>query len=371
MLANKYRYATFKTATAVKRRRRGSNMEEVDTALQFYWSKEFSPLNEQKDALIELLKACNTWLKLKKDKNTGGKGKAHFKTRWDAIMDLANAAYAQLGPLHGGGAAEYERKKARAVGRTRHTASKGLDGHYSHERTMWTEGGKKTNPLSATTLTEVVSEITDPNTMAYSDQLNQKYGGNKVFAKTFSAMSITDWRKLDAICQEIDGNQPRARQVMFLKKADRMQYIAIPVAQGLGRSLLTRANGQLWDTGTFPAAYAMDTYGNLFIESGVIGTAGQSRMNHSSFLAGKEVLCAGTLKITNGILQKIDNTSGHYKPTGAHLYEALGALLDDNVDLSQAKVLITASANHGWDNLTVTEVLGTHGVFPTTHPKYY
>ena len=97
--------------------------------------------------------------------------------------------------------------------------------------------------------------------------------------------------------------------------------------------------------------YAMDRYGNLFQSEELGGAAltqaatnlGQlatamAKYNHSSFNAGRDVICAGLIGIQNGYLVWIDHHSGHYKPSRDNLWEAVTLLDNDGVDLSKAQI---------------------------------
>lgn len=61
-------------------------------------------------------------------------------------------------------------------------------------------------------------------------------------------------------------------------------------------------------------------------------------INHSVFLGGKPALCAGTLKVKNGAIEKITLASGHYKPGRKELVNFLSLLKNANVDLSNILV---------------------------------
>ncbi|CEK09647.1 hypothetical protein [Legionella hackeliae] len=64
-----------------------------------------------------------------------------------------------------------------------------------------------------------------------------------------------------------------------------------------------------------------------------------SSFHHSSFLQGKSVLCAGTLKFKEGTLTEITTLSGHYKPTIKNLLHFLAILKDEyHLDLSKIRV---------------------------------
>jgi hypothetical protein len=62
------------------------------------------------------------------------------------------------------------------------------------------------------------------------------------------------------------------------------------------------------------AMYAVDLEGKLYAKHEMEFREGA--FNHSSFMSGKPVLCAGILGFDNaGSLNYIDNNSGHYRPT--------------------------------------------------------
>ena len=74
--------------------------------------------------------------------------------------------------------------------------------------------------------------------------------------------------------------------------------------------------------------WAMDKYGNFMCTDSGAQVAG-NQYNHSSLNAGHDVLCAGTVIITNGIIMEIDNNSGHYRPTRQNLHTAVCVLHHD------------------------------------------
>jgi hypothetical protein len=58
-----------------------------------------------------------------------------------------------------------------------------------------------------------------------------------------------------------------------------------------------------------------------------------SNFYHSSYLAGQTVLCAGEMKIINGIITEVTNDSGHYQPSLTHLVNVLETLSMYGVDV--------------------------------------
>ncbi len=53
-----------------------------------------------------------------------------------------------------------------------------------------------------------------------------------------------------------------------------------------------------------------------------------TRMNHSTFMSGRPVKCAGVIVVEFGQLKSIDNNSGHYKPSLDDLQAVCQAILD-------------------------------------------
>lgn len=99
--------------------------------------------------------------------------------------------------------------------------------------------------------------------------------------------------------------------------------------------------------------YAMDRYGNLFVEVGEgaygrslglkgdaksLGLVHRGKTNHSSICAGREVICAGDIYFWKGQLIHIDNNSGHYAPTSDNLYRAVQILVDEGANVDYLRV---------------------------------
>lgn len=56
---------------------------------------------------------------------------------------------------------------------------------------------------------------------------------------------------------------------------------------------------------------------------------------HTSFLSGKGVLAAGTMRCENGVLKWISAKSGHYQPTSRHMLTMLEFLRAKHIDLKK------------------------------------
>ena len=60
--------------------------------------------------------------------------------------------------------------------------------------------------------------------------------------------------------------------------------------------------------------------------------------NHSSFCAGREVICAGLIFFWKGQLLHIDNESGHYAPKHNALYRTVEIIRDSGANLDYLRV---------------------------------
>lgn len=76
--------------------------------------------------------------------------------------------------------------------------------------------------------------------------------------------------------------------------------------------------------------FVMDADGNMYVlaREWVIGikAMGFDGVNHSSIPAGHPIAAAGKLTIHNGKVVAMDNSSGHYHPSNAHLKQAISQL---------------------------------------------
>ena len=84
--------------------------------------------------------------------------------------------------------------------------------------------------------------------------------------------------------------------------------------------------------------YDIDEYGNLLTRKPTDEMAVGIFNNHSSMPAGKPVICAGILSAVQGQITKIDNNSGHYKPTKDDLRNAISILNEYGVNLNALEV---------------------------------
>ncbi|MGL4553930.1 MAG: hypothetical protein ACRC33_22450 [Gemmataceae bacterium] len=96
--------------------------------------------------------------------------------------------------------------------------------------------------------------------------------------------------------------------------------------------------------GTGEAIFVMDRYGRIYTSS-----YSRGEFHHSSFLAGKWSLAAGTMKVTRGQVETIAPDSGHYQPGPQQMLNLVERLKTYGVDLRRLTV-----------NLFVYETEGQH-----------
>jgi len=337
------------TATGSKFKTRGSNMRLVDDALEAYWAGiHAANIAQQIQLLNAVISACLSWLKTKVNKadtSTSIFGNTTintlFVTRKTAIKNLCDEALTDLFNIllanfiltpDQWGKYNFDKKKLETLGQSKFVRPqvKPMGPDYQPERGTYL-ASNKTQAISGSGVHQV-HQFGHQQTKA---TIQGRFGNvqapvHKAFKKNADQLTNEDFAVLDALGRA----NMMTGDVNYLKKNERYQFMAIP-----------EPNGQLWDynnnaINTDPnmvTAYAMDKYGNLFVkDAGPLN--GAYFFNHSSFNAGNDVISAGTLTINNGLLQMIDNNSGHYKPTRDNLHNCLEILDQEGVDLTQAIV---------------------------------
>lgn len=128
----------------------------------------------------------------------------------------------------------------------------------------------------------------------------------------------------------LTNNMSMQQPVHYARKAERInQNMLIVVSGRLQKQRgtnYTSANGGDFDM------WAMDRYGNFMTTAAnaqlMVGND-PYQFNHSSLNAGNDVICAGKVRINDGIITHLDNESGHYQPTKQNLHDALICLVDE------------------------------------------
>jgi hypothetical protein len=152
---------------------------------------------------------------------------------------------------------------------------------------------------------------------------------------------------------ELDRLLASQYQVLYMSKMQRLSYMAaiedgkfyraidgsvIDMPGTTVESDLGQGAGGDADT----TIYACDRYGNLFlVKNDMKDKDGKSlQLNHSTLLAGNEVLSAGTISIKKGVLVGITNLSGHYQPDTSALKTMIRDWQQsDEVDLATVLII--------------------------------
>jgi hypothetical protein len=96
-------------------------------------------------------------------------------------------------------------------------------------------------------------------------------------------------------------------------------------------------NGRRFSTGEWDETrYVMDGSGRMFADRPERDPmVDWFPMNHSSFLRGEPAAAAGELTAHGGVIQSMNNLSGHYGPLPAHMQQMLDELQARGVNTSQ------------------------------------
>jgi hypothetical protein len=296
--------------------------------------------DQQATSLYIVYDACRRWLKQYPSAPTGGKFRNEAYQSWkgkkDAVTALRDDVVSQIDghfPGLGGSLVQYEdRKKGGAAKKLQ-----ALQPGYALERQTFLESktsGAPAAPFSGSkvrSLLETDAQLPTP-----------QYTGLGSFHK----LNTADFQTLGA---KVKGGARMYWCNRMQRLKNRVDYWAgtdewRTIAGAQVHHEVTDANS-FWADDYQVRPYAMDRYGNLFVDTSseqyaaVNHLAGPGKAakaadavkargytNHSSICAGREVMCAGNLFIWKGQLLHIDNDSGHYAPTREHLRKAVKKL---------------------------------------------
>ncbi len=326
------------TPADIRKRKRGLELTAIDIAMDA-WQNGYCLPTRKVAVLTDIAQKCANWKVAKQTKQS-----ANSVWRLNAVDTLLNQVFARLQfeqtpkPQPQDAAQAFTQKQA-AIFEERKRIQKQyhfvggpplpvrpLQGGYALERESYL-GTQKTAAVSATKVHDVIGRI-------------------KTDQPDFNALTLAEF---EAYIKQVRRGE--VTHVKFFKKTDRITKLIV-VEQGL----LMDGPKHLFDTsdGGFNKVYpyAIDEYGNLLscneTAPGVRAAfAKHERFNHSTLNAGKAVICAGSIRATNGVLEFIDTTSGHYQPTKEQLRNALQILYSCKIDLTN----VTAEAvefGGGW-----------------------
>lgn len=296
----------------------------IDDKVRAYWAAA-GDRNAQNAAAYDIRKACRHFLEA---------SPSLLNSINDAVRGLETEAEAELA-AHQAGWTAFNAKKAQGAGHN----LKPLASGYAHERRQYLAENKASNPISASALRDTALADAPVGTVGHvliTNMDDQTWDG---YARPGGVMRR-------------GGPQ---NEVMFFDKRERLEHML--VVNPAGRLAWAR-DGSLFATPPGqPFMYAMDRYGNLFARDSALGT---TQFNHSSFNAGREVVCAGMIAGDNGRLYFIDNNSGHYQPSRADLYSCVRKLDDAGLAMSYPRVGLLMGVRG--PQVPATVRVGVHGL---------
>ncbi|KAL3615895.1 IQ domain-containing protein iqm2 [Castilleja foliolosa] len=133
---------------------------------------------------------------------------------------------------------------------------------------------------------------------------------------------------------------PRSKlQQQCIKYLGPMERKAYEIVMEDGK-LFYKQTGDLLDTTNEPKGckwiFVLSTSKTLYV-----GKKKKGSFQHSSFLAGGATLAAGRIVAENGVLKAVWPHSGHYRPTPENFQDFLSFLRENNVDLTDVKLVPT------------------------------
>jgi hypothetical protein len=330
----------------------GSNMLLVLTALDVYWEYRLGAPEIRQRLLYNLWKVCGHWLKLKAAKTEVSELLMRRRIHVTNLQAEALAALFELNPNVAQAFTAYQAKKQ--IGFRGPVTS--LREGYITERQHYVKTGKVSGTsVSVTNLSAKVKEATVRPERSHAAYISLARKGG------VETLSLHDLEAL--LRKHVPGADA---PVVFLNKIERLKHVVVVDDDGLCRDvndvLMNWTNSRGHGNRFFIAPYAMNKYGTIFTAAQfyrgenvvtydkrhqTYGVQELGQFNHSSILAGDDVICAGcihfgwdasTRTITPGVLSSIDNASGHYRPNTEALRTCVNILAEDGVDVRRLRV---------------------------------
>jgi hypothetical protein len=369
--------AQFKTKISPKGQPYGTTLEIIHQGLIRYDALINALAEERVSLLYSILKYARRYLAAHKGEKGYGKfavGKSDklLGLRRQAVNDLAADLLVEMTAVAPGVADALMRYDARKDAKGPAGGAVGfrtLAPGYANERETYVMfKGLRDEALKGKKFDSMFSNFRAPNPFAAT-----QVKGNAPTAKIEES-------KLKNVAMRVDfenwtpknfhdiGHAIRARQVQFFTKAERMKF-ALELRDD---HLFYDVDGNLVNHTTqvpdrhnpgqsryFQYMYAMDRYGNLYCreEAPEAQDEAAGYVNHSGFVAGREVICAGCISIVQGRLVHLDNNSGHYKPSRENLMRAIMLLWEEGADISETRVVIKGDGHTRRDIVTTAMAL--------------
>jgi hypothetical protein len=325
-------YDQFKAETNPKAVRKA--LAGIDVYLQEWVGMKDGRSTEQRLIhLRKIAKDCGDYLqakegkKAKKDAARFGKASDRLVNRIAKVKLLSGQVFLRLAFER----YNYQKNVRSGDGTKLATAAAqatGLKGTYAHERSNFV-ATKAAQNLAGT------QTAINPQGASYVHQKIDEHQAQAVQApaalvallnKGFDNLTLQEFNTIQAHFAQGQPGLGHLPNVHFARKDERFRELMLVPLDGL----LYKSNGSLCDVGW--NAYAVDIYGNLLIakanRSWQHGQGG-AQFNHSTLAAGRDVICAGEIRIVKGLIEYISNESGHYKPTALQLANAIFVLSEE------------------------------------------
>jgi hypothetical protein len=355
----------FMLATSVNRNKlfgpklkpRGDRLIAIDVALKAL-KDNYQPqgnAEQTRGFLLLVIREARNWLRNMRSKadagNLGTTAREYKRLAIRKLVAEATDALVACTPGFANAMQAYARQKR---GGAMQFQMKGLSGVYAIEGNLYRAGGKSQGKtLSATVVGNAAflhgfrSEL-GPRARNNDIRLEQKKANGLGFGSDVTSM-IENMMRGDVLFENFSEGQfetfgrfvearYRDARVVYLSKMERLQHL-----KQVRNGMLYNIDGTVYATTEINSgtSWAMDCYGNLFVGDKKISDV---QVNHSSYLAGKDVACAGLIMTAaDGTVTEIDNSSGHYKPTKEHLHDALRYLADQGLNFERAIVRVVGS----------------------------
>lgn len=302
----------FKSSTFVVGRRQ--SIRFIDDALQAWHDNDGGF-----DETAHVYRECRHWVRLKSLKESEG-----AKRRSAVIIPLVAHCIGWLAyyePGIGNALGLFESRKAFHAGEY---DTRDMPGEYQFERNSWLTS-EKSRAISAS----LVSRALWKNTavVQHADIPGEFHGLNE-----------EQYVLVDHVMDE-------AFDVIYLRKLSRLKHMLMLNEHNRFTNIAGEPFSTDLNTGW---AYAMDRFGSVFCTDDM-NQGGQ--FNHSSFNAGREVVCAGIIVVNQGALERISNNSGHYQPSAENLENAIAVLEQQGVYLGHCMVYYCSFWEQGHVNV--------------------
>jgi len=291
-------------------------LEAVDTELYNWWALSPSNYDRKIASSIRLIQKCADW----SQKHQGDGGTRTGAQRSVAVNNLVVQCRRSIAQIY-----------------INNGKLKSMHSSYGAERTAYKNAktaNQKINPVGGSFVHDFQKTDLPPELANTPVAL--------LHAKPMNLMTPADFAAIaDAL---LPASERHLADTTYLNGDDRQGYSLL-----IRNGVFCKPDGNPL---TRPVAYAMSKYGTIYgfdlIAASNFKTSGNPAgfFNHSSFMAGKDVVCAGVIDNFIALsdaqeFQKYNGTwhisteSGHYKPSADNLKNCLKALKASGLDLSQ------------------------------------